>query len=140
MLKCACICTVKPFWLVFLLFSMTASRVHQKTELHVFLCQIWLSLKICYVPIYGLMRHVGESLKRPWLRQNMEQIQFATYMLIKTAWFLHQGTVWMLGLMLRNYINVLLSFFLTFYLKLKNVCKNQHFIPVGWLTTHASKM
>lgn len=111
---CACICIVKPLCLEFLLSPMTPSRIYHKRELHVFLGQNEISLKyvMFHVPIYTLLCHVGESLNKDCGQEetwNKHRLPLTRSLRLHD--YLIKGIIWMLGLMLRNYIPFLSYFF-----------------------------
>lgn len=115
---CACICIVKPLCLEFILSPTTSSRVYHKTELHVFLCQNEISLKyvMFHVPIYTLLCHVGESLNKDCGQEetwNKHHLPLTCSLRLHD--YLIKGIIWMLGLMLRNYIPFLSFFSLCFF-------------------------
>lgn len=97
-LKITCTCAIKPFCLEFLLFFMILSTVYEKTELHVFLCQIWVSLKICHVPICTVLCHMGQSLNRK-CGQEQTWNSFQPTCSLKLHDPPIKGAFWMLGLM-----------------------------------------
>lgn len=115
---CACICIVKPLCLEFLLSPMTPSRIYHKRELHVFLGQNEISLKyvMFHVPIYTLLCHVGESLNKDCGQEetwNKHRLPLTRSLRLHD--YLIKGIIWMLGLMLRNYIPFLSYFFLSVF-------------------------
>lgn len=122
---------------------MITSRVYQKTELYVFLCQIWISLKICDVPVCTLLHHVGWDLNR---HRGQEETWNKYSLQLKHSLRLHDSlikeTMWMLGLILWNYMNVFFFFYCSFLFQIEKYVQKSIFcfINVTWLTTYASIM